>query len=493
MATTTIEQKPLFNRLAVGQDIIFVVSNNTVVANQTKVKFCAEVWISDENNQGLPPLAVASNMGHKIGTFKVSPNGAGVGIFDFRNILENYVKADHLAFEGSAYKLITTTEETSHPIHLIDKFSGNNNSYEHVAFKFFVEYLDNNQYLPDGATANPSYNLVITGTGTEQLSEGYQIFNGYIKYSDILKQTGKDFGYDTSAFEMNTVTTGKFLSNAPTTQYANLEDYGTFAVMIDSQALTLAIDNVYVEYFNSSGVSLGTDEIERTDANGAYTSTFSVFTILAQRNILFCGLFPGNLRNWSTTFRDLITAGTIKGGYYTIKTRNSSNVATSDTYTINLNCPNQKQFESIRLCWLNQWGAWDYYTFVQKSITSITSSGSTYNQLEGTWNESTYRPYGYKGGKKAFRVNANEKITMNTDFVSENDNVMFEELINSPEVYMLKGYNGDVTESGYALNQYVTPVRLMTSTFTKKTIANDKLIQYTFEVEKSKTLRTQAI
>ena len=68
---------------------------------------------------------------------------------------------------------------------------------------------------------------------------------------------------------------------------------------------------------------------------------------------------------------------------------------------------------------------------------------------------------------------------------------MFDELINSPEVYMLEGYQSDVSIA--ALNQYVTPVRLTTSSFTKKTVANDKLIQYTFEVEKSKTLRTQSI
>ena len=43
------------------------------------------------------------------------------------------------------------------------------------------------------------------------------------------------------------------------------------------------------------------------------------------------------------------------------------------------------------------------------------------------------------------------------------------------------------------MNQYVTPVRLTTSSYTKKTIANDKIMQYTFEVEKSKTLRTQAV
>ena len=67
----------------------------------------------------------------------------------------------------------------------------------------------------------------------------------------------------------------------------------------------------------------------------------------------------------------------------------------------------------------------------------------------------------------------------------------FEELINSPEVYILEGYQTDVGNP--LLNTYVTPVRLMTSSYIRKTIANDKLMQYTFEVEKSKTLRTQAV
>jgi len=88
-------------------------------------------------------------------------------------------------------------------------------------------------------------------------------------------------------------------------------------------------------------------------------------------------------------------------------------------------------------------------------------------------------------------MNATEKITMNTNFVSEDDNVMFEELINSPEVYLLEGFQTDVTDP--LLNQYVTPVRLTTSSFTRKTVANDRLMQYTFEIEKSKTLRTQSI
>ena len=80
---------------------------------------------------------------------------------------------------------------------------------------------------------------------------------------------------------------------------------------------------------------------------------------------------------------------------------------------------------------------------------------------------------------------------MNTDFVSESESEWFEDLINSPEVYILEGFKPDTANS--ALNKYVTPVRLTTSSYTKKTVANDKLMQYTFEVEKSKTLRTQSV
>ena len=177
--------------------------------------------------------------------------------------------------------------------------------------------------------------------------------------------------------------------------------------------------------------------------------------------------------------------------YYTVQLRNSYDTAISKTFTININCPTLKGFEPIRLAWLNQWGAWDYYTFTMKSTKTISTKGSTYQQIEGTWNDSIYIPSGYKGGTKAFRVNATEKIKMNTDFVNEAEAELFEELINSPEVYVLEGFQTDPTNP--LLNNYVTPVRLTTSNFAKKTIANDKLIQYTFEVEKSKTFRTQSV
>jgi hypothetical protein len=476
MANSVIEQKPLYTRLPIGQDIIFVVSNNTAVANELKVKFIAKVYISDTN-------PTATNL---IGTFKATPNGAAVGMFNFRDILENYVKPDSMAYQGSSYKGTTTTVTRKNYLHTIDKYSLNTNSVRYFQIRFSVEYLGGY----DGV--NPADdNVVAEQVGTTAPVQTYTMFNGYLKYTDHLSLNGLDFGFDISAGTgtvfFPSTPFSRYLTNAPTTQYANLEDYGTLAFLAPYDALANTVNKIDFEYFDSTGASIGTDSVSKSSVTGAYATWNSDVS----RALVYIGCFPANLRNWSTTFQALVTAGTIQGGSYTISAKTAGGASSLEVVTINLNCPTAKNYESIRLCWLNQWGAWDYYTFTKKSIRTLTTQGSTYHQLGGTWNESAYYLDTYKGGKKAFRVNTTEKIRINTDFVTENDTVMFEELINSPEVYLLDGYQTDLSKP--ALNQYVTPVRLLTSNFTKKTIANDKLMQYTFEIEKSRTLRTQSV
>ena len=462
---TLIEQHPLYTQLPVGQEVIFVVSNNTIVAGFTNVRFIADVYISDNTPSSITTTSLPT------ATFKTTPNNAGVGIFDFRQVVENYVSADNMAGTQSSYKGVTTTDDTPHPLHLIDKYSKNKKTARWLTIQFKTQYTDANGDVQIAQEVN---------------SIDYELFNGYLKYSDILTMgtgaTANNFGCDLSRFNLS-AQTDSFLSNAPAAQYANLEDYGTLAFLSSTNNL----DYIRLQYKDSSGSQIGTEDINKTAANGAYTNLGSEIS----NRLLYFGCFPANLQNWSSTFQALVSAGTIQGGSIDIQAFDDSGNRISKQYTININCPNLKGYESIRLCWLNQWGAWDYYTFIQKSVRSISTKGSTYEQLAGTWNEAAYRVDSYKGGKKAFRVNATEKITMNSDFVSESENDMFEELINSPEVYILEGYQTDIAFS--ALNQYVKPVRLTTSSFTKKTVANDKLIQYTFEVEKSKTLRTQSV
>jgi len=474
VTNSVIEQQPLYTTMPVGQDVIFVISNDDAVANYEKVKFIVDIHISSTT----PPDTTTTN--DLVGSYKTTPNNAGVGMFDLRNVLENYVEADNMAANGSSYKSTVTSPEERHPLHLIDKYSMNNNSIRFMALVFAVEFLG-----ATDAAGNQDANTVRRQVGTEINSDLFNLFNGYVKYTDELRigtPVNDDFGLDVSDFVLQSPT-DRFLTNAPLTQYANLEDYGTLAFL----AVDDKLDHIDLQYYDSAGSLLNTESIYRTLGNGAY----DVWSSDINKYLLFFGCFPANLQNWSTTFQGLVTAGTIQGGEIRVVGRDVSNVAVTDFYKIKLNCPEQKNFEPIRLCWMNQWGAWDYYTFTKKSTKTISTKGTTYTQLQGTWNESLYRLDTYKGGKKALRRNATERISMNTGFVKEDDNVMFEELTNSPEVYLLEGYQTDITFS--ALNKYVTPVTLSSSSFTRKTVANDKLIQYSFDVEKTKMLRTQSV
>ena len=463
----TIEQNPLYTLNPVGQEVIFTVSDLTTVGAYFNVKYVAEVHIST--------VDIDLNTSVAVGTFKTTPNNTGVGMYDFRPILESFVSPDNLAALVSEYKGEPTTAITTHPLHLIDKYSLNDNVVRYLKIRFTIE----------GSTTATA---TVAQVGSAQDSVQYTLINGYLKYTDVINRdaTG-NFGFNTGIFQLDAVSSGRFLTNAPTTQYANINDYGTLSFMatpVTGSVSTSTVDYLKIILYDESGSQLGTDiEIENVDGNGGNTTWDSA----TKNQLLHLGCFPANLKNWSTVF----LANMTDLSYYTIQAFTSVNLVMSELITININCPTLKGYEPIRLTWLNQWGVWDYYTFKMKSTKSISTKGSTYQQLEGTWNESIYLPNGYKGGKKAFRVNAMEKISMNTDFVNESESEWFEELINSPEVYILEGFQVDATLS--SPNTYVTPARLTTSSYTRKTVANDKLMQYTFEVEKSKTLRTQSV
>ena len=460
----TINQKPLYTLNPVGQELIFTIEDSAVVGTYYNVKYVAEVHIAEAD------ITLSSSTA--IGTFKTTPNNAGVGMFDFRPIAESYVSPDNQGALGSEYKL----DAILHPLALIDKYSLNDNIVRYIKIRFKVE----------GALEATAEVLELDSEDSVQ----YTLINGYLKHTDVQdRDASGNFGYDTEIFQMIDGVSGRrFLTNAPMTQYANIEDYGTISFMatpVAGDETDTTVDYIRIFLYDTSG-GVFPILVYNIDSEGGVTTWDSA----TKNQLLHFGCFPANLRNWSADFRNALTA-TPTLSHYTVAAYNSSFTSLSDELTIYINCPTKKGFEPIRLKWLNQWGVWDYYTFKMKSTKSISTKGSTYQQLGGTWNESLYLPSGYKGGKKAFRVNATEKVVMNTDFVNQSEATWFEELVNSPEVYILDGFQTDTAIP--LLSTYVTPVRLLTSNFTKKTVANDKLIQYTFEVEKSKTLRTQSV
>ena len=483
-----IEQRPLYNTLPVGQDIIFTVSDSTIIATKYRVKFTAQVYVADESsNLGLASYLVA--------TLKVTPNNKGVGIFSLQSILESYVEpqqegVEYLQTSISKFKGVDYSLDNPHPIHLIDKFAVNKNNTRYFQITFNIEYFDS-------ATSTEKLSFL-----KPILSEIYLMYNGVLNYDDSLKLSKNNYGFNLDVpkliFNDFYGSLGKFISNAPIEQYAKLTDYGTlsffnflntstnsFQVGTDNANIN-RVDNIEISLYNSAGTLLTSPfQIECVDINGGweYPSDFSA------ARLLYFGAFPANLDGWSTVW-DTYKANV---SYYTIRAYDDQTSEISELYKINIVGNACKGFESIRLTWLNKYGTWDYYTFRKKSIKSLQTNRSTYTQQSGTWNNSTYRINGYKGGKKNFRVNTKQLIKVNTDFINDNEAVWFEDLINSTEVYLLNSFDSSVNDARSGItNKYVEPVILTTSSYTRKTKANDKLIQYTFELEKTHNKRTQS-
>ena len=475
-----IEQHPLYNGLPVGQQLVFTVRDSYVVGTQYKVKYIAIVQ-AGQVFSGTGPGSMVT-----IGTFKTTPNNAGSGIFDFRPVIENEVNPDNeperssATFSKPSYKgkdyLNEGTSQFRFPLHIVDKWSCSAESVRFIKIHFYTESAE---------TATGS----VTRSTNAVKSSLLTVINGVIQHTDVLKLVNNKYGYNMTPFAPNSgagsaVTSA--LSNAPKTQYARISDYGTLPFLNAwwDAASEYTITTATITLLDSNNSVLATTVVDTSMNNGGFSLNTN-----APAKLLYFGCFPANLNNWWTDF------ATHKNNIAEIQvSTNIGGTQSSETYKIKIICDNEKGYEGIRLCWLNQWGAWDYYTFNKKSVRSTQTNRETYTQLGGTWNESTFQIAGYKGGKKNFRVNATEKITMNTDYLNEAESIWMEELINSTEVYLINGYDG--TESSpyeTITNKYVEPVRVTTSSYTRKTIANDKLMQYTIEVEKSKTKRTQSV
>ena len=478
MALTIIQQPldaftggPEYTRVPAGQQLVFAVSDTTLVANAYNVRYIADVHISTKDD-GI----ILVDDTTRIGSFKTTPNNAGSGIFDLRPVVETFVKPDNEASEGqTSYKGNTDLDV---PIHLVDLFSMSDNSIRFFGVKFYIEY-----------SITPTSEILTSDAVTTSI---WSLFNGVLHHNNPLTLINDNYGYDMTKFTFSNANALRYLTNAPLIQYARATDYGTFSFFNWTTntavwPLPQRIQKYEVKFYDASGSLL----LTKTEFNTVLTGGTGNSPLSPRGFLMYYGGFPANLRV-DASVDALFNAGTV--AYYQTSVFPVYGTG-SLKFTVNIICTsNTKNFEMIRLTWLNQWGTWDYYTFTMKSTRSVSTKRIPYQQQEGTWNESTFKIKGWKGGKKNFRVNSTEKITINTDFVTEAEGEWFEELINSTEVYIVNEFDStEVSPYNTITNKYVEPVTLTTSNYVRKTIANDKLMQYSFEIEKTKMRRTQSV
>ncbi|MAK54934.1 MAG: hypothetical protein CML17_03680 [Pusillimonas sp.] len=464
-----IRQKPLFSVIPVYQPIIFVVEDDQLTATKFNVKFIAKVRVAKTN---------VAQQQHVV-TLKVSPNGRGKGIFDFSKVLQSYVTSDNLGGKVSdAHNKFSTFKsnpfnDLEHPIHVIDQFATNQNTVRLLQIEFGIQYSNAENDAPQ-----------IDDSVVKQ-SDEFIIYNGTLQEDDVLQTINDDFGYNLDIFNyIANDDNAKFLTDCPTTLEIGLNDYHTVAFFNNlegdfntagSGASNTHVRRIQINFYDGLD---GTGSIVHTK-NIVNLPTFGGIGVSHQNSnskLVFSGVGTANIKQHFTT------TSTFKS--YKIQAQDDNDDPITQSYTFNIVENDCKGFEKLRLTWLNRHGAWDYFNFTKKNIRTVNTTRKNFQQLKGTWNEDNFKLRGYKGGTKTFRTNSKETISLNTDFITEETAIWLEQLFTSPEVYILSEH--ETLDTGGIGRKYVTPVVIKSQTYTRQTKANDKLIQYSLEIEMSK-------
>jgi hypothetical protein len=147
----------------------------------------------------------------------------------------------------------------------------------------------------------------------------------------------------------------------------------------------------------------------------------------------------------------------------------SGNTAISEPIRYEFKC--KQKYPNVRIKWKNRYGQYDYFNFNMVSRTSFNTEARTYQPQLGSWNGSTLSYEKWETSNQKFVVDSKQSLNVNTDWVSEDYNEIFKQLLVSDEVYWLR--NSDESD--------LFPITINTTSVVFKTGVNDKIIQYGFE------------
>ena len=152
----------------------------------------------------------------------------------------------------------------------------------------------------------------------------------------------------------------------------------------------------------------------------------------------------------------------------TISTSATSVAATSGNYTWTIQRVCSAKYTPVQMRFINKNGIPQDQYFFLKSVESIGTRADAFKRNIFVQSTSTYDQKTHQS--LVFNKTGRKRFTLNTDYLAEAYNAVIEDIMLSEFVWIFVG-------------SVLHPVTVITSSLTKKTSLNDKLIQYTLEVE----------
>jgi hypothetical protein len=160
----------------------------------------------------------------------------------------------------------------------------------------------------------------------------------------------------------------------------------------------------------------------------------------------------------------------LSGSFLTYKIQaQSGSVDIGSPITFNIVC--EQKYPNVRIKWKNRFGQFDWFNFNMVSKQSFNTERRTYQPQLGSWQGTSLQYQNYDSSVLNYISDSKQAISVQTDWVSEDYNDIFKQLLVSDEIYWIYDEaDGDLR-----------PITINTQSITFKTGVVDKVIQYAFD------------
>lgn len=234
--------------------------------------------------------------------------------------------------------------------------------------------------------------------------------------------------------------------------------------------MELTVDDNAWLYWNN--FNLDTSYVKVLTYNSANTliGTFKIDNKYTTNRFLRIPTGPNNILNipdaqFTLGIQPIITGSV---AYYTVQTFNSSNVELSIVARYNI-VDNCSRYEKRRLQFLNEVGGYDTFNFTLVSKETMDIERSMFKKDLGSYGSSfSFVNSPNDRAYSQYHTRIKDKISIQSDWVKEEQLAWLEQLVTSPDVRLDDG-------------SYLIPINITNTSFEKKKVVNEKLFNLQLE------------
>lgn len=426
----TITQQPEKIHPAYKDEVIGVTSDKVI--SKFKFKYVFDLFFRQRK----------TNTYTFVGRVKQTPNPSLAGLLDLSKYLQLQLEQDIALNNNKPFYNILTTGQTS----IGDYYVNCGEEYADSPTGTITLYNGNGTPVSGEYLTGLTTDIATVYNGVQQFSEGYT-YNPTDKWL-----SGSTIGY---------------LSSQPLVQERSGGEY----VFLNAFQGQNAAENSYI-YYNP--LRYYVECVSPTGTTSFYTSNNQSF-VGTQKNIIMGSVclndLIGSIPDWS--YCNLYLASGTTQITQTLKVKNKG-------------C-NWNKYNPVDVMWMNRYGTWDTFRFYGSKDEELKIKRKTYERAYGTWDKTTYSYKTTERGTNNIQTDLDFDGKIMSDFLNQDVVNWLEELITSPQVYIINRTNVDASSA----NDTLTPINITSNAFKRQVKGNVKLRQVEFTYTKSAEVRTQ--